>query len=73
MTTSITVRLSEEEVRELKKYGSVSEVVREAIHLYIRFENTRQTLKRLQELQTSHRIRATTEEDLRLLREDRQR
>ena len=72
MTTSITVRLSEDELRELKKCGPISEVVREAIRLYISSENTRETLKRLRELQASHRVRTTTEQDLRLLHEDRQ-
>jgi len=73
MTTSITVRLSEEEVNELKKHGPISEVVRQAIRHYIHSENTRQTLKRLQELQAKNRVRTTTEEEFRFLREDRER
>lgn len=73
MTSSITIRLSEEELRELKKHGRISDVVRRALRLYMQSESRRQAVMRLRELQSSVKVRTTTEEDLRLLREDRER
>lgn len=71
MTSSITIRLSEEELREIRKYGRISDVVREALHLYIRSESSRRVIQRLRELQASSKVRTTIEEDLRLIHEDR--
>jgi len=72
MTTTITVRLSERERRELKKHGKISEIVREALQLYLRSKNSARTIARLRELQKPP-VRTTIEEDLRLLRTDRDR
>ncbi len=72
MTSSITVRLSEKERKELAKHGKISEVVREALSLYLREKNSRQIISRLKELQKIP-VRSTIEEDLRLIRADRDR
>ena len=57
----------------MKKHGRISDVVRRALRFYMQSESRRQAVLRLRELQSSMKIRTTTEEDLRLLREDRAR
>jgi Arc/MetJ-type ribon-helix-helix transcriptional regulator len=72
MTSTITVRLSEKERKELAKHGKISEVVREALRLYLREKNSRRIISRLKELQ-KFSIGSTIQEDLRLIRADRDR
>ena len=72
MTSTITVRLSEKERRELAKHGRISDVVRDALSLYLREKNSRKIISRLKELQKTP-IRSTIQEDLRLIRTDRDR
>jgi len=73
MTGSITIRLSEKERQELRKYGTISEVAREALRLYLRTKKSRDMISRLKELQKASKSRTTIREDLRLIRMDRQR
>ena len=72
MTSTITVRLSEKERKELAKHGRISEVVREALSLYLREKNSRRIISRLKELQ-KFSLGSTIQEDLRLMRADRDR
>lgn len=72
MANTITVRLSQQERKELERHGKISEVVREAVRLYMRSRNSRRIIARLKELQESP-IRTTIHEDLRHIRTDRQR
>lgn len=72
MTSTITVRLSDKERKELTKHGRISDVVRDALDLYLREKNSRKIIIRLRELQKSP-IRSTIREDLRLIRADRDR
>ena len=70
--TTITVRLSQREKEELGEHGKVSEVVREALRLYLRTKNSKRLISRLRELQKSP-PRTSIEEDVRLIRADRER
>jgi hypothetical protein len=70
MTATLTVRLSEREKQELQKHGTLSNVVREAIRLYLRTKNSKRTISRLKELQKEP-ISTTINDDLRLIRADR--
>jgi Arc/MetJ-type ribon-helix-helix transcriptional regulator len=72
MADTITVRLSRQERKELEKHGKISEVVREALRAYLRSRNSRRIIARLKELQKSA-VRTTSQEDLRLIRADRER
>lgn len=72
MTTTITVRLSEKERKELTKHGRISDVVREALSLYLRERNSRKIISRLKDLQKSP-LRSTIQQDLRMIRADRDR
>jgi Arc/MetJ-type ribon-helix-helix transcriptional regulator len=72
MTSTITVRLSEKEKKELAKHGKISDVVRDALNLYLRERNSARIIGRLRELQKST-VRTTIQEDIRLIRADRDR
>jgi len=72
MTSTITVRLSDKEKKELAKHGRISDVVRDALSLYLREKSSRKIIGRLRELQRS-KVRTTIEEDLRFIRADRNR
>jgi hypothetical protein len=72
MTSSIAVRVSEKEKRELAKHGKISDVVRDALSLYLREKSSRRIISRLRELQKSP-VRTTIQEDLVLIRADRDR
>ena len=72
MTSTITVRLSEKQRKELAKHGRISDVVRDALSLYLQEKNSRRIIGRLAELQRS-KVRGTIEEDLRFIRADRDR
>jgi Arc/MetJ-type ribon-helix-helix transcriptional regulator len=72
MTSTITVRLSEKERKELSRHGKISDVVRDALSLYLREKNSRRIIGRLRELQKSP-VQSTIQEDLRLIRADRDR
>ena len=72
MTSAITVRLSEKEKKELAKHGKISDVVRDALSLYLRERKSRRIINRLTELQKSP-IRTSIREDVRLIRADRDR
>lgn len=72
MTSTITVRLSEKERKALAKHGKISDVVRDALSLYLREKDSRRIISRLRELQKSP-IRGTIYEDLQLIRADRNR
>ena len=69
--TVITVRLSEKEKESLAKYGKISDVVRDAIRMYINNKKAREAIEELKELQRRYPIKTTTEEIVRLIREDR--
>jgi len=73
MTSTITVRLSDKERRELQRYGKISGVVREALRLYLRNRTSKRVISRLKELQKTEVTGTTIEDDLRLIRTDRER
>ena len=69
----VSIRLSEEEKRRLKKRGRVSDVVRRAVQKYLDSEDTDEVFERLRDLQEKYRVKTTPEEMVRLIREDRHR
>lgn len=73
MTNTITIRLSETERQELQKRGRLSAVVREAIRLYLRAENSKRVISRLKQMQSKTTLRTSIDQDLRLIRADRER
>jgi uncharacterized protein YlbG (UPF0298 family) len=71
--TTVCVRITEEEKRELLKYGSLSRTLREAMKLYLNTKKYEDVLAKLKELQAKNPIKTTTEEEVRMIREDRNR
>jgi PhoPQ-activated pathogenicity-related protein len=67
----ISVRLSEEERKTLVKYGPISKIVKESLKVFLNDKRRAETLKRLNELQRENVIKIKTEEDLRMIKEDR--
>ncbi len=70
---TLTVRLSDKEKKELLKYGTISDGLREGIRLYVREKKKREALRRLQELQNKNPVTIPTSEIVRMIREDRHR
>ena len=73
MTKTICVRISDEEKRQLQKYGKLSDTLREAMKLYLNTKKSDELLKKLADLQAKNPIKMSTEEIVRLIREDRNR
>ena len=67
----ITVRLTEDEKKELESYGKISDVVRDALRLYIKKRKTDRLFKELEEFQKKHRIKISRDEIVSTIREDR--
>ena len=70
---TICVRITEEEKKELLKYGSLSDTLREALKMYLNKKKYEDTLAKLKELQAKNPVKMSTEEIVRLIREDRNR
>ncbi len=73
MTKTICVRISDEEKRQLQKYGKLSDTLREAMKLYLNTKQSDELLKKLANLQAQNPIKMSTEEIVGLIREDRSR
>jgi len=70
---TISVRISNEEKRELDEYGSISNAVREGVKLYLQSKKTGKALAKLRALQAKDHAKTTTLGELKLIREDRNR
>ena len=71
---TVSVRLSQKEKKELLKSGrSLSGSIRVGINLYLRNEKKKKILEKLEKLQRSNPIATTTEEEVRLIKDDRKR
>jgi len=70
---TISVRISEKEKKELIQYGHLSNSVREALRLYLNAKKSQQLLRKLEELQLNNPVKTTTLEEVRLIKEDRNR
>ena len=69
----VSVRISEEEKRQLKKYGKLSDTLREGMKLYLNKKKSDELLCKLEKLQSESRIKTSIEEEVKLIREDRER
>ena len=69
----ISVRISGEEKEQMLRNGGVTRVVREAIKLYLQEYRRREVLKKPGELQSHKPVKATTLEDLQMIKKDRSR
>jgi uncharacterized protein YlbG (UPF0298 family) len=70
---TVSVRISEEEKRQLKKYGKLSDTLREGMKLYLNKKKSDELLCKLEKLQSESQIKTSIEEEVNLIREDRKR
>ena len=70
---TVSVRISDEEKKELDEYGPLSDALREGVRLYLQSKKTAKTLAKLRVLQATDHAKTTTLEELKLIREDRNR
>ena len=70
---TITVRISEEEKKKLLQHGELSKSVREAVKLYLDADRSRELLARLEELQRKNPVKTTSNKEVRMINEDRNR
>jgi len=68
---TISVRVTDEELKKYQKFGPLSRTVREAMDLYEKEQKKREALKKLDELQRKHPVHVSTEEIVRIIREGR--
>jgi len=70
---TVSVRISEEEKRQLKKFGRLSDTLREGMKLYLSKKKSEELLCKLEKLQSESQVKTSTEEEVKLIREDRKR
>ena len=71
--TIFSAGLSEEERRELLKYGNLSESLREGLRRYLGKKKSEKLMCRLEVLQSSNPVKTSTAAELKLIRQDRNR
>ena len=69
--TLINVRLTEKEKDILERYGKISDIIRDAIQMYINNRKYMRDLKKLKDYQKENRVTTTMEEIVAMIREDR--
>jgi len=70
---TISVRISDKRKKALDEYGPLSDTVREGARLYLQAKKAEKALAKLRALQSKDRAKTTTLEELKLIREDRNR
>ncbi len=70
---TISVRIPDEQKKELLKYGSLSESLREGIKLYIGKRKSEKLIRKLEVLQSKSHIKTSAAADLKLIKQDRNR
>jgi uncharacterized protein YlbG (UPF0298 family) len=69
---TVSVRISEEEKHQLTKYGKLSDTLREGMKLYLNKKKSDELLRKLEKLQSESQIKTSIEEEVKLIREDRE-
>ncbi|MBM3898510.1 MAG: hypothetical protein FJ358_08350 [Thaumarchaeota archaeon] len=70
---TISVRISKKEKEELLKYGILSTGLREGLRLYLNTQKSRKLLHKLEELQRKNQVRTTELEEVKMIKEARNR
>lgn len=70
--TEISVRLTKEEKIALEKYGKISDIVHDALRIYINNKKSAESLKKLRKYQKKNHVTTTAEEIVRLIKKDRE-
>jgi hypothetical protein len=69
---TVSVRLTEEEKKELLEYGGLSKGVREGVRLYLKAQKSREIFRKLEDLQRKNPVTTTSEKEVELIRQDRE-
>jgi uncharacterized protein YlbG (UPF0298 family) len=70
---TVSIRITEEEKNQLKKYGKISDTLREGMKLYLNKKKSDELLRKLEKLQSESQIKTSIEQEVKLIREDRER
>ena len=70
---TVSVRIPEEQKKELLRYGSLSDAIREGVKLYLDSRKREEALKKLESLQKRNSLKTSSGEEARLIGEDRSR
>ena len=68
----MSVRLTEEEKKELLEYGGLSKGVREGIRLYLKAQKSQEIFRKLEDLQRENPVKAASEKEVERIRQDRE-
>ena len=69
---TVSVRLTEEEKKELLEYGGLSKGVREGVRLYLKAQKSQEIFRKLEELQRKNPVKTASEKEVELIRQDRE-
>ena len=69
--STVSVRISQEEKRQLQKYGKLSDTIRQAMKLYLNSKKSEELFSKLEKLQAENPIKTSTEQEVKLIKEDR--
>ena len=69
---TVSVRLTEEEKKELIEYGGSQRGFREGIRLYFKTKKSQEIFRKLGELQRKNPVKTASEKEVELIREDRE-
>jgi uncharacterized protein YlbG (UPF0298 family) len=70
---TVSIRITEEEKNQLKKYGKISDSLREGMRLYLNKKKSDELLRKLEKLQSQNKTKTTIEQEVKLIKEDRER
>ena len=68
----VSVRLTEEEKKELLVYGGLSKGVREGVKLYLKAKKSQEIFRKLEDLQRKNPVKTASEKEVELIRDDRE-
>jgi len=69
---TVSVRLTEEEKKELLEYGGLSKGVREGVRLYLKAQKSQEIFRKLGDLQRKNSVKTTSEKEVELIRQERE-
>ena len=58
---TVSVRLTEEEKKELLEYGGLSKGVREGVRLYLKAQKSQEIFRKLEDLQRKNPVKTASE------------
>jgi len=69
---TVSVRLAEEEKKELLEYGGLSKGIREGVRLYLKAQKSQEIFRKLGDLQRKNSVKTTSEKEVELIRQERE-